>query len=289
MELTVNPKSVVIGSLGSRVLIGAGLLSYLQIQGRLDLVSRWQGFGSGAVLCFLLSIGVTYEELIDDLCTLEISEWIPFQSRSQPPTWSSIRKILEQRLQSKFPSYHLEHLTLAKLYSITRSRLELQVFNATTDHLELLNWETQPQLYCLDAVFASMATPGILPAYPIHGCSYQDPTFLFSIPLTFKSEELILGARNPYSNTDLNPLFPTLEESLLGLIGSLTQNRCRYPIGSCLLDHLEPSSLEMDLRQGWEWMEEYFRLQQKTVSSNPLSDVSSGENHLATIERKEEQ
>jgi hypothetical protein len=258
MELDTIPRSVVIGALGSRVLIGAGAISYLQIQGRLDLVSKWQGFGSGSILCFLLSIGVTYEELIDDICSLGLSEWVPFQFTLVSPNWITIRKVLEQRLQTRFPQYHLDHLTLSKLYSTTRMILDLKVFNTTTGELEFFNHETKPDLHCLEAVFASIATPGILPAYVINGCSYQDPTFLYSIRMEPIADELVIGSRYPYSSKDEIIPFPSVEETLLGLIGSLTQNRCIYPEKSLLVDHLESVNLEIDLQQGWKWIEQYF-------------------------------
>lgn len=162
------------GSINAIIVLGS--LQYAKDNFLISHIKTYVGTSAGAILGYLLAIGYTPIEIIIHLCTNQLLERMK---------QFNIMAMLNGRGATTFNYMH-EHLekmtiekigrlvTLKELYTLFGKTLVCTTYNMTVNKLEILHYETHPDIPCLIALRMSSNLPFIFDHFKYMGNFYID-------------------------------------------------------------------------------------------------------------------
>lgn len=162
------------GSIHAMIMLGS--LQYAVDNNMLHKITTYVGSSAGAICCYLLAIGYTPTEIMVYLCTKQVLErmkqfnLVAMMNGGGATSFSYIHEQLERMTIEKIGRL----ITLKDLYDIFGKKLICTTHNITADKLEILSYETYPDMPCLIALRMSSNLPFIFEHFQYLGSYYVD-------------------------------------------------------------------------------------------------------------------
>jgi predicted patatin/cPLA2 family phospholipase len=198
-------------------IVSLGALQYLYDNFLIQKIETYIGTSSGAMICYLLTIGYTPVEIIVYICTHQLLEKLQH---------FNIVAMLQGRGASSFSTIQeqLEKMTITKIGFLPTlldiktkygKTLVCVTHNLTEDRTEYLSHETYPHLPCLTAIRMASNLPLIFENYKYGGSFYTDGGISdnFAINIGEKMGKKVLGIllMNEIESFNSGADFDTLE------------------------------------------------------------------------------
>ena len=169
------PRCIVLSGGGTRCISFVGGLLYLKKKGLLATVRRWYCCSAGAFIAVLFSLGFSDEDMIKFVNEFDFSQSRDFNAgdiMSIAETFGldkgfALRKMIVQLLESIRKGS--SHWTLKEFKEETGIDVYFFISNITRSIPFYASASTHPDLFVLDAVYATMAIP-------LYFCPYKDLT-----------------------------------------------------------------------------------------------------------------
>ena len=197
----MNPDfdTLCVGGGSIRGLCELGALHYLYTENVLtyNSLKTFIGTSAGAMIVLLLSVGYTPMEIFTQI--MKIENWMKFE----PLDILNIQKH-GGLLDIKYIIQHLELMikrkmhfipTLNELHLRTGKRLVVCVVNASRKREEMMDYRTEPDLLCTEAVAMSCSMPVVFKRIEYKDCYYIDGAVTNNFPIDYavKVGERVLG------------------------------------------------------------------------------------------------
>jgi NTE family protein len=174
-----------------------GCLLFHEQLGNLNNIEILVGSSAGGMICFLMALGYTIEEIlvmvrikilecnvneqsIDSILNLTCSFGLD--------DGSSYTTILYQAVSDKLKK---NDITFAELFLITGKKVVVAVTNITTHCSEYWGVHNHPDMSVVTAVRASISVPLIFTPIEFNGCCYVDGALLNNFPLEFVEQQYL--------------------------------------------------------------------------------------------------
>ena len=168
--------TLVLSGASTKAFLTLGAIQYAWDNFLLKELNTYIGTSSGAMICYLLTIGYTPIEMIVYICTHQLLEKMQH---------FNIVAMMQGRGASSFNSLHehLEKMTISKIgYLPTLNDIKKTfnktliciTHNLTNECTEYLSYKTHPDIPCLTAIRMSANLPLIFERYEYGGCYYID-------------------------------------------------------------------------------------------------------------------
>ena len=176
-----KPHVLVLGPGGIKGLLHLGALFYFEEDNIISDVHTYVGVSIGAVICLLLYIGCSINEIIteakmdnflDDIANIKLEDIIGARTGILPMNAIRVRveSLVLKKMEGRIP-------TLKELYARTGKTLETVAVNVRSKKVEYISWVNHPDLPCVDAVLFSCALPFIFHRMLLGGVQYIDGAF----------------------------------------------------------------------------------------------------------------
>ena len=203
MEETKEDKSIlffdtlVLSGGSAKGIMTLGALQYIVDNFLFNTINTYIGTSSGAIICFLLSIGYTPIEIIVYICTNHFLEKIQnfnvvgMINGSGAASFSAIQEELEKMTISKIGYLP----TMKDIYVKFGKRLVFATYNLSQNKIEYLSHDTYPDLPCITALHMSSNLPLIFEKFLYNGSYYIDGGLGDNFPIDLADEQCqkILG------------------------------------------------------------------------------------------------
>lgn len=224
------------GSIHAIIMLGA--LGYADDNYLLKKVTKYVGTSAGAMCNYLLAIGYSPIEIMVYLCTKQMLEKmknfniVAMMNGSGATSFSHIHEQLEKMTIEKIGKL----ITLGDLYHNYGKEFYCITHNITSDKLEVLSWETYPDMPCLIALRMSANLPFIFDHFKYMGNFYIDGGISNNFPINIGDEKgcKILGLT--IYNTTLN--FSQNKDNMVEYIYQLMY----IPVKQSVLNNIESVS-----------------------------------------------
>jgi predicted acylesterase/phospholipase RssA len=192
-----KPKALVIGPGAIKGLNVIGFLLACENNGQLTELQFFCGVSIGAVICLMMLVGYTVQEIAYQATTFDLFTNISafdipriIQSCGVFP-----HEIVRQRLQTIVKDKYGSIPTLEQLYSSTGKTLICVTTNLTTEEGEYWSHSTHANVSCIDAVIASLNIPFVFYQLHINNNIYADGAIANPYPVNYldDGETPILG------------------------------------------------------------------------------------------------
>lgn len=224
------------GSIHGIIMLGS--LQYLEDNYLLKHVKIYVGTSAGSMCGYLLAIGYTPIEIMVYLCTKQMLEKmrnfnvVAMINGSGATSFSHIHEQLEKMTIEKIGQL----ITLGDLYKNYGKKLYCITHNMTSDMLEVLSYETYPDMPCLIALRMSSNLPFIFDHFKYLGSYYIDGGLSNNFPIDIGHEKgtKILGL----AMYDMHMNFSENKDSMIEYIYKLMS----IPIKQQVLNNIETIS-----------------------------------------------
>ena len=191
--------NLVLSAGGARGFAFAGALDELVQQGALDLsrVTTFAGTSIGAMVCCMLAVGFSTQELIQEAVKVDTRAFLHVSLATAMYNWglddqARPRAYLESCVLLKTGR---RDLTFRELYENRGRHLRVCAANLTRNESRYFSPDTTPDLGVVDAVLMSMAVPIIFAPVRYDGDLYVDGAFLDSFPMSGLDPACTIGVR----------------------------------------------------------------------------------------------
>jgi len=224
-----------LGSGGIQGLSFLSSLQYLINNNYIDLntINTFVGTSIGAVLCFLLIIGYTPDDLIIYLLDYDFSELEPdinlflLEEKFGLDNGDAIIKLLKILYEKKFGTVEI---TFNELFILTKKKFILNATNFTKGTEAILSYETTPNLSVYTAIRMSTGIPIIYTPVLYENEYYMDGALINSILLSHCNAKTTLALKfNVNKINELNTI-PSLIIGCLLIITTNTFDETQYNI-----------------------------------------------------------
>lgn len=171
------------GSIHAMIMLGS--LQHATDNNLLHKITTYVGASAGAICGYLLAIGYSPTEIMVYLCTKQVLErmkhfnLVAMMNGGGATSFSYIHEQLERMTIEKIGRL----ITLNDLYIIFGKKLICTTHNMTTDKLEILSYETYPDMPCLIALRMSSNLPFIFEHFQYLGSYYIDGGISNNFPI----------------------------------------------------------------------------------------------------------
>jgi predicted acylesterase/phospholipase RssA len=171
-----KPEIIVLGPGGVKGFCELGGLLYIEKLGWLENVNTYVGVSVGSVIGLLLTAGYSTTEVIEksldinlfhDFMSIDINQ---IRENSGLVSNKQVKERLEERMKNKFGIIP----NMKELYQFTGIKFVSVTLNIDKCEVEYVNYETEPDLSCVEAVMLSMNIPFIFYKIKYKGCTYVD-------------------------------------------------------------------------------------------------------------------
>jgi NTE family protein len=197
---------------------------------KLNLIKNWVGTSIGAIICFLITINYSIEELIDFYYMFDFELLKPKFSIYNLLTingfdnGNKIDFILSKFLKNK---YNINDITFIDHYKLTNKKLVLFGTNYTKGTEAIFDYEKTPNLSVLKALRISMSVSIIYSPVLLDSDYYIDGGYTNAFPMNFCNIETTLGIyiiNCEYNNKyDITSLFKTVNTITFNSLNSLIE------------------------------------------------------------------
>jgi patatin-like phospholipase/acyl hydrolase len=190
--------NLVIEGSASKIYTFCGALDVLEKNKTLSTIKNYAGTSSGSILCFLLALGYTSEEITRIIFGVDVKKLL------KEPFYKSIYNIfkkfglystpnfktfLEDRI---FDKLGVRTLTFKELYDVTGKILVITGTCINKKETHYYHYQSNPDMDISQAVFISTRIPLVLSYYDWKGDILVDGALLDNYPIWFFNEQDIL-------------------------------------------------------------------------------------------------
>jgi NTE family protein len=192
-----NFNTLVLSGGGSKGFSMLGALQYLYDKGYTKSIKNYIGTSIGAIIAYLLVIGLLPDEIITFLCTHKTTDkfkhfnLVAMINRQGALNFSPLSEALE-RITIEKVGYLL---TLKDIKTRMNKQLVITTYNLTEDKVEYLTDENHPDLPCLTALRMSANIPLLFEDFKYYNNYYVDGGILANFPIDYfdKDDNIIFG------------------------------------------------------------------------------------------------
>lgn len=172
-----TPNVSLVGPGGAKSLLFIGAFKRLfEEKCFLKDLHTWVGISAGAAISLLIVIGYTIDEIIDICMEINLVDDIISINLDEARTKMGLikNKTVEDKLKECIENKFNYVPNLLELYNIKKVKLVLVTYNLDSMKPEFLDYETEPNLSCLEAAMMSMAVPLLMQPRKYKGNIYLD-------------------------------------------------------------------------------------------------------------------
>lgn len=192
-----KPNALLLGPGGVKGFLMLGSLLLFEKSKMLKDIKKIVGVSMGAIIGLFLNIGCSVTEILETALMTELSELI-----TNIDVITIMRKnglvshdIFRKRMQEKVIEKYGFVPTLKQLYTMTGCELDIVVTNLDKDLPEYFNYQTEPDLSCVEAVIMSMSLPLFFYTYVYKENIYLDGGIADPFPIHRFGNENVLAIR----------------------------------------------------------------------------------------------
>ena len=185
-------RNLVLSGGGNKGIGFVGCLKALEEFNLLDNIKNFCGNSIGSLICLLILIGYTYEELNKILLKFDIIDFLNIDILNFIDNYSiysneKLKKILKILVSKK---YDTENLTFLKLFNLTQKTLHIISINIEDNKEVVFNYINSPNILIFDAICASCAIPFILSPVKINNKLHIDGFLYNNFPCNIFKNDL---------------------------------------------------------------------------------------------------
>lgn len=177
--------TVVLSGGGVKGIAMLGTLQYLKNKNLLDNVKKYIGTSIGAILSFLMIIGIEPSTIIVNF--VKKKHFRNLKSYSLVQAFKGEGLLKYERFQAILEEFILEKFekipTLQKVYDTFPIKLYCVTFNYTKNKEEILSVDTHPDMLITDALRMTSNVPFIFDKFEYQGCYYYDGFLVNNFPV----------------------------------------------------------------------------------------------------------
>lgn len=208
----MNYNTLVLSGGSVKTIAMLGVLQYCYDLKLLN-VKKYIGTSAGAIICYLLIIGYTPDELLLKLCSSDILENVRYFdipsmiNRTGAMSFSDIQDYLEYLTIEKIGKL----ITLKDLKTLFNKELIITTYNYTKKITEYISCVNNPDIPCLIAIRMSTCLPLIFPPFKYMDNYYLDGGISDDFPIEYELERVLNNKANnhrlgividPYNETE---------------------------------------------------------------------------------------
>ncbi len=173
----MNINKLIISSGGTNGYIYVGILKYLQENNYLNKIKKYIGCSVGSIICFLLSINYSINEIEEIFINLDVSKLLNDFNINLLIKYKCIYnnykvvKYFKELITNKGLN---ENITLKEHYNIYNKKICFIVSNITSNKCEYISYKNYPDLKLWKAVLMSISIPIMFPSVKYKNLSYVD-------------------------------------------------------------------------------------------------------------------
>jgi predicted acylesterase/phospholipase RssA len=288
MILKINMyKTLILSGGGINALLIIGALQHCFETNRITQLENIIGTSSGAIVCYLLTIGLSPIEIFNlvlekgfDLITFKDMSFTKALNGRGVTSLDNIEKLLVSETINR----HKDLFTFKTLYQKFGINLVINAYNYTTSECEYFSHTSHPNVDCIQALMASCSVPLLLPPRKLNGDYYIDGGVSSNFALPHVMEELkvdwekehILGIVFGNSHIDVKiDSFASILSSLMYIVpnehlktlGKIYKDKYDCIILSAFTSSLQPDGLtikDMDVKELYRKFENGYNTSKKT-------------------------
>ncbi len=206
MEAESSWNAIVLSGGGTRSIAQIGALQYVHETsiGGLVKVKEYAGTSAGSVICFLLAVGYSPQEIFSKACSTDFESLLLFGGMIDPDPPDGFRwKMGIDRIHAILSQYGMLSLdplvilldgmakdrlgetpTFSSLLKLTGKRLVVTAVNLTTNEVEYFCPENTPGILCTTAIRLSCTIPLVFRKAMHNGCCYVDGGLADNFPVS---------------------------------------------------------------------------------------------------------
>lgn len=186
--------SLVIEGGGSKNIASLGALSFLEQQGLINNLSNYAGTSSGAIICTLLNMGFTSQEIFNVIFNGQVNKttqsniWMWFYNILKKygiHNPHKVNKLITDLFKTK---QHPPNITFKQLYQKTNKNLVITGTNITKQKIDYFHHLNTPNMPIIDAIRITMNIPLYFTKIQHNGDYYVDGFLLMNFPLYYFDE-----------------------------------------------------------------------------------------------------
>lgn len=187
----------------------------------LDNIKTYSATSIGTIICFLIIIGYSYDELWKFIEIFDFSKLYNFDISNLLNTYGiNDGKLIISILQKFLKKKNIKiDITLLELYKLTNKKFIITTTNVNKKICEYLSYKTYPNLEVIQALRMSISLPFIFTPVKMNDSLYIDGGCSNNFPINiFKKQEKVLGI---YIDNDNNEI-KSFEDYCFDIINTLT-------------------------------------------------------------------
>lgn len=198
-----------------------GIIKGLEELYLLKNIKTFAGASIGTIICFLVIIGYTHNEIVKILKLFDFNKLYNFDINNLLVNYGlnngdSIINFLGELLKKKQIN---QNITLLELFNLTNKKFILTATNISKKTCEYLSYKTYPNLQVVQAIRMSISLPFIFTPIIMNNDYYIDGGCSDNFPINiFKHQDKVLGI---YIDNDSNSI-NTFEDYGFNIINTLT-------------------------------------------------------------------
>ena len=188
----------------NELIIGSGGLSGLSYIGSLDILNQYYplknfkyltGCSAGAIICTLINIGYSIEEIKNVVEKINFSDFFEIKLSNLLTIGGFVdTSNVKNLFISMFLTKNIQgNITFEELHLKTNINLTLNSVNQTLNQVEYFNYENTPKMKIIDAVMMSMNIPNICAPIIYNNYIYFDGAMLDPYPYKYHKNTKKLG------------------------------------------------------------------------------------------------
>ena len=168
-----------------------GIIKELENTNILDNIENYYGNSIGGLISLLVIIGFNSDELYNLFKSINLSKFTNINENNifalinnlGMNSHINLKKYITKLIKTK--SYNIKTLTFNELYKLTNKNLNLVCTNITTEKIELLNKDNNPNMLIIDAILITMTLPLYFEPYKYNNNLYIDCTISNNFPINY--------------------------------------------------------------------------------------------------------
>ena len=209
-----------------------GIIKELEDTNILDNIKNYYGNSIGGLISLLVIIGYDSDELYNLFKSINLNKFtnidenhiLSLINNLGMNSHINLKKYITKLIKKK--SYNIKTLTFNELHKLTNKDLNLVCTNITTETIELLNKENNPNMLIIDAILITMTLPLYFEPYKYNNNLYFDCTISNNFPINYCNMEETIGilCNNIDINKQMNEITTFIDYLLIILIRIIQNN-----------------------------------------------------------------
>lgn len=218
-----------LGGGGIKLISFIGIIKYLFDNKYLipKSLKNFIGVSAGSIICFLLNIGYTIEEMEDFALNFNFNKLLPETNTENLlffyglGTSEKIKRVLSLLCKNKLD---LNDLTFNELHQKTKINLQIGITNLSTNEFELWNYQNKPNISVVDAITISCNLPFIFKPIKINNEYFIDGGVLNNFPINYFNKDELHNTLGICCDHKKNHSFDNIFEYISKIFSMITSN-----------------------------------------------------------------